>query len=343
MLMFSIWLRDAEPFVVVDGLPGRNPGKPELKGESAELALRVYEIASGRRRPRRPEWALRAEARVPGKLTLRLEEALRLFEADPTLESAELLLDAWFQASVRLYGKEATVAFYERQVKPQLVSFQETVPASAPDRVRRWRRAMRAWLRHVRRTLREMTALDLARRLPHNSWEEVRVFGNSVPSPSVPTASSGPASSAAQPQRGRPKKDWRKVLEEKLLLQLEAERRKAERRKAKIERRKQKRAALAEEVREPVHAEPVQSEPVQPVQEPVQAVQPVQEPVQQTVPPEPVQAVQQPVQQPVRAAQQPVQPVVAAAPVFVSGGAKVADDTPPIAVRRVAALFRPRR
>lgn len=337
MLGFSIWLRDAEPFIVINGLPGRNPGKPELKGESAELALRVYEFVSGRRRPRRPGWALRAEARVPGKAAQRLEEALRRFEADPTLESAEELLDAWFQASVNLYGKEATVAFYESHIKPQLTSFRETVPASAPDRVRRWRRAMRAWLRHARSLLREMTALDLARRLPHDAEEEVRVFGKPVPPPPVPAASSfEPASPESQPQRGRPRKDWRKVLEEKLLLQLEAERRRAERRKAKIERRKQRRAALVEEVQpvRPVQSEPVR-EPVQPVQEPVQ--EPVREPVQPVQ--EPAQAAQ-PVQQPVQPAQQPV---VAAAPAVVVGGAKAVDDTQPVAVRRAAALFRPRR
>ncbi|MEM4188868.1 MAG: hypothetical protein QXN56_06990, partial [Candidatus Hadarchaeum sp.] len=171
MLRFAVWLRDAEPFVQVPGMPGRSrPGAPVLEGESAEAALRVYEHVSGRPCPE-------YRGRAPAALAARLAKALQRFESEPaSLEAAEELLDAWYRASVKVYGKEATVAFYESHIKPQLVSISGTALAPEARRVWRWRRAMRAWLRHARAVIREMTALDLARRVPHDGEEAARLL-----------------------------------------------------------------------------------------------------------------------------------------------------------------------
>ncbi len=326
MLRFAIWLRDAEPFVQVPGLPGKPGTRVQVSGEVAESALRVYEAVSGRRRPRLPRHYGIASGDSFRRRWERLHEAIRQFEAEPSLELAEELLDAWYQASVYVFGKEDTVRFYESHIKPVLSSFRSAGAYRSGAEVKSYPRRMRAWLRHARAVLREMTALDIARALRASGEEYVSVFGKPVV-PSRPACDDQPAEShQGLPVRGLA---WRKRLEQKLLEMLEAEKRREEKRRSKIERRRSRRQEVQEQPQS-VPA-PVPAPEPAPVPEPNPA--PVSEPVQAR---DSQPAVHQPVVPPAGDS-------IKTSPVVVeSAGATGSGVDSPGIVRRIAG-FRPRR
>jgi hypothetical protein len=258
----------------------------------------------------------------------RLHEAIRQFEAEPSLELAEELLDAWYQASVYVFGKEDTVRFYESHIKPVLSSFRSAGAYRSGAEVKSYPRRMRAWLRHARAVLREMTALDIARAVNASGEEYVSVFGKPVV-PSRPACDDQPAEShQGLPVRGLA---WRKRLEQKLLEMLEVEKRREEKRRSRIERRRSRRQEVEEQpqsVPAPVPA-PVPEPESAPVPEPVQAHRSVQAQHHQP-------AVHQPVVQ-------PAGDVLIASPVVVEpAGAKGSGLDYPGVERRLAG-FRPRR